>query len=273
MLERTEQGKKATKNHKKRLNPPNCRESEPASKRTKAHNNHQLEFTASNTPSPLTLNYSRPTSVLSVASATINIVNGDDAMDFQGSTDGSEVNSELSGPKTTPVHKLPAKTRLGLLESTTAVGMEVGATSQLSSLLMPPSSSSGGGRRVKQTSAPLGGRGKMQKSVSKKGGGKGGGAAASAGAIAGAKAASNAAYAAYGIPFSLSPTSSSAAAGSLAPSLSYYPTGGSTHSSPRVSPVPMAFVATSLITTPPTNSRPSPSSKTLSSLSNAKNDF
>lgn len=274
ILERIEQGKKAAKN-KKRPRALNGKEpAEPSSKRAKVRgsNQHQLDVMASNTPSPspLTLSTSRPTSVLSVASAAPDIPNGDDSSDHPGSTDGSEVNLEISGPGTTPVRKVPAKSKLGLhgITAVSAGGDSGGSLLQVSSL-SPSPSTNGRSRRVKQTAAPLGGRGKMQKTVGKKGGGKGsnkggasGSAAASAGAKAGAKAATDAAYAAYGIPISPSPVNSPAASGSL-PSLpaAYNPSNNSTHSSPRVSPVPMAFVATSLVsTTPSSNNHPSPSS-------------
>ena len=228
-MERIEQSKKAK--GKKRSHPPNGRELEPLLKRPKSRGD-----LISNTPSPLTLNSSRPGSVLSTAS-TFDATNGDDSLDFQGSTDGSEVNSEISGPGTTPVRK-PAKSRIGALKE------------------------AGGNRKPKRTSAPLGGRGKMQKSGKK----TSGSAAASAGAIAGAKAASNAAYAAaYGIAAHHISPSPSSSPGVLAPTH-----GGSTHSSPRVSPVPMAFVATSLVTTPPSNKS---TSKAPSSLTYAKSNL
>ena len=225
-----EQGKKS-KNNKKRSHPPNDKEVEPFLKRPKSRGD-----LVSNTPSPLTLSSSRPASVLSVIS-TSDIVNGDELLDHQGSTDGSEVNSELSGPGTTPVRKL-GKSRLG-----------------------PLSDAGRGGKKAKQTSAPLGGRGRMQKSNKKVGSGS---AAASAGAIAGAKAATNAAYAAYGIAsYHLSPVSPGVHS-------STHGTTSSTHSSPRVSPVPVAFVATSLVTTPPTNKT---TYKAPSSLTYAKNNL
>lgn len=210
-MEKIELGKRA-KNNKKRPRPFN--DAEPLLKRPKSRGD-----LVSNTPSPMMV-YSRPGSVLSTASTAEPPVNG--SLDRQGSTDGSEGNPpEGSAPSTTPIRKL-GTSRLG--------GGVVNA----------------GGSR-KQTAAPLGGRGKMQKS-SKKAGSRN---AASAGAIAGAKAANNAALAAYGLPthhISVSPSGSPAVS-------------GSSHSSPRVSPVPMAFVATSLITTPPTNKL---SSKTTS---------
>lgn len=190
------------------------------------------KFLVSNTPSPLMFNSSRPASVLSSASTTEPMNGGEAILEPQGpgSTDGSEGNTELAVPGSTPGRK-PAKSRLG--------GSIV---------------DSGRNRKLKRTSAPLGGRGKMQKSGKKA---SRSAAAASAGAIAGAKAATNAALAAYGLPphhISPSPGGSSAVT-------------GSTHSSPRVSPVPMPFVATSLITTPPTNKL---SSKVQSSLTYAQ---
>ena len=212
IMEKIELGKRA-KNNKKRPRPFND-PAEPLLKRPKSRGD-----LVSNSPSPMMVS-SRPGSVLSTAS-TVEPVNG--SLDHQGSTDGSEGNLEGSGPNTTPVRKL-GKSRLG--------GAMVNA----------------GGSR-KQTAAPLGGRGKMQRSGKKAGSRNA--AAASAGAIAGAKAATNAALAAYGLPthhISVSPSGSPAVS-------------GSSHSSPRVSPVPMAFVATSLITTPPTNKL---SSKTTS---------
>lgn len=234
ILEKIEQGKKA-KNNKKRLPHHHLynNETEPLLKRPKLSVNADL---VSNTPSPMTLNSSsRPASVLSTVS-TGETLNGEEPHDFQGSTDGSEVNLEVpAGPGSTPIRK-PAKSR------------------QLTG--------TGGGRKLKRTTAPLGGRGKMQKSGGK---GKKAGlsrsvAAASAGAIAGAKAATSAAYAAYGIPsYHISPSPSGSPA-----------IAGSTHSSPRVSPVPMAFVATSLVSTPPTNTPPS---KVPSSLAYAKSNL
>ena len=102
------------------------------------------------------------------------------------------------------------------------------------------------GGSIGKTSAPLGGRGKMQRK--KIGGGGSGSAAASAGALAGALAASNAAFVAYGIsPRTISPSPSNSLAGS--PASNFQNThGNSTHSSPRASPTPTALM-TSL--TPP----------------------
>jgi hypothetical protein len=99
---------------------------------------------------------------------------------------------------------------------------------------------------------------KMQRNSKKAASGS---AAASAGAIAGALAASNAAYAAtcnmYGIlPHNFTPSpSNSAVSESPAPGgqalTSSQGGGNSAHSSPRVSPVPPAFVATSLVSITP----------------------
>lgn len=250
-MEKIEQGKRA-KNNKKRLLQNSRVDLEPALKRPKSGGSHDLII--STTPSPMTLNSSRPASVVSSTAETLN---GDDSFDIQGSTDGSEVNSEVSGAATgtTPVRKLPKSRREKL-------SGEAG------------SGGGGGAAATKRTAAPLGGRGKMQKS-SKKGGAR---SAASAGAIAGAKAATNAAYAAYGLPthhLSLSPAppggysvSAISVPGTTTTSIT---TGSSTHSSPRVSPVPVAFVATSLVTTPPSNK--STSSKAPSSLTYAKNNL
>ncbi len=96
-----------------------------------------------------------------------------------------------------------------------------------------------------KTSVPLGGRGKMQrKRFSAVGSGS---AAASAGALAGALAASSAAYTAYGIsPRRVSPSPISSHSGSPASNIQNT---HSTHSSPRVSPVPSAFIGSSQ--TPP----------------------
>ena len=261
VLERTEQGKKTAMNRKKRPHPSNGANMESASKRARAfgNNHNQFEVTASKTPSPLTLNNSCPTSVMSADN-----VNGSDSVDVHGSIDSSEVNCELFGTGTTPASK---KSQLGQLGLATSMG-EMVEQLQPSQLSLP--GSGGGVKRLKRTSAPLGGRGKMQKNVGKKGGSKSGGtgsAAASAGAKAGAKAATSAAYAAYGIPFS-PPRGSPTPTLSLPPTVPYR--GGrarsSTHSSPRVSPVPMAFVATSLITAQSTNTLSLSSSKTQSSF-------
>jgi hypothetical protein len=223
-MEKIEQGKRAKKNNKKRPHPGLGNEnSEPLLKRPKSKGD-----LISNTPSPMTMNASRPASVLSSTSTVEPMNGGEGILEPQGpgSTDGSEGNAEstASGPGSTPGRK-PATSRL-----------------------------QGGAVMNKRTSAPLGGRGKMQKSGKKAGGGsRSATAAASAGAIAGAKAATNAAFVAYGLPthhISLSPSSGASAVT------------GSTHSSPRVSPVPMAFVATSLVTTPPKLSSKAPSSLT-----------
>ncbi len=266
ILERIEQGKKAAKSKKRPRIPNGSKEGlEPSNKRSKAvsgSGQHQLEVVASNTPSPspLTLNASRPTSVLSVTGALLDVVNGDDSSDIPGSTDGSEINSEISGPGMTPVRKAQTKSKLGLL------GLSAGESggSQLHLPSVSPSPSNGRRAGVKQTFAPLGGRGKISKNVNKKGGSKGSGkgssSAASAGARAGAKAATNAAYAAYGIPISPSPVNSPVASNSV--TTAGNPSCNSTHSSPPGSPVPMAFVATSLVNTALAMSdRPSPSSK------------
>lgn len=230
IMEKIEQGKRA-RNNKKRLHPPNDGAMDLLLKRPKSSGGDLV----SNTPSPMALSSSRPASVLSTAS-TGETMNGEEAMDHgQGSTDGSETNLEVSGGSgTTPIRKL-GKSRLG-------GGVRVN-------------------RKVNRTAAPLGGRGKMQRSGGKKAG-VSRSAAAFAGAIAGAKAATNAAYAAYGLPPHHLPTPSPGGSPAVT---------SSTHSSPRVSPVPMAFVATSLVTTPPTNKG---SSKLQSSLTYAsKNNF
>ena len=215
-----QQGKKP-KNNRKRKNVPNGREGESLLKRPATGTG-----LVSSTPSPLMFS-TRPDSVISVGSNS-EIFNGDDSIDVVGSIDGTEVNSEVArqgGGGTTPVRKLTGTRR-----------------------------TDGGGLGAKKTSAPLGGRGKMQRS-SKKGGS--GSAAASAGAMAGALAASSAAYAAYAAGYGLSPhqispsPSNSGGSPGGATLISHH--GNSVHSSPRVSPVPQAFVATSLITTPPTS--------------------
>lgn len=230
ILEKIEQGKRAkknNKNNKKRLRGPGNENSEPLLKRPKSKGDH----TISSTPSPMTMNSSRPGSVLSSTSTAEPVNGGEVILDPQGpgSTDGSEGNAAdlaASGPGSTPGRK-PATSRLR-----------------------------GGAVVSKRTAAPLGGRGKMQRSGKKAGRSA---AAASAGAIAGAKAATNAAFAAYGLPHHISPSPGSSAVS------------GSTHSSPRVSPIPMAFVATSLVTTPPTNKlSSSSSSKAPSSLTYAQ---
>ena len=103
-------------------------------------------------------------------------------------------------------------------------------------------------RGGKKSSAPLGGRGRFQRTGKKPNSGS---AAASAGAIAGAIAANNAAYAAFsGIGYGVSPVPSHSLTGSPGSALTSTH-GSSTQSSPRTSPGPPAFVATSLITTPP----------------------
>lgn len=239
-MEKIEQGKRA-RNNKKRLHPPNDIAADLLAKRPKSGAGGDIAI--SNTPSPMTLNSSRPGSVLSLASTGGEIsMNGEDPVERQGSTDGSEANTEASGGAgTTPARKL-GKSRLG------AGGGGRGGASVVRSRKV-----TGG------TSAPLGGRGKMQKSGGT--GKKSRSAAASAGAIAGAKAATNAAYSAYGLPPHHLTTPSPAGSPAVA--------GGSAHSSPRVSPVPMAFVATSLVTTPPTNKG---SSKLQSSLTFAKSN-
>jgi len=271
ILERIEQGKKAAKNKKRSRAPNGIEVHEPSAKRSKLRagsGQHQLEVGASNSPSPLTLSTSRPTSVLSIAGATLDVMNGDDSSDMPGSTDGSEVNSEVSGPGMTPVRKPQAKSKLGRPGiSTVATGDYGGSGALLQVPSSTPSPSSNASRSVKQTSAPLGGRGKIGKGIGKKAGGKGSGkggsagsAAASAGARAGAKAATSAAYAAYGIPISPSPANSPVASASLP--AGYSQSSQSAHSSPPGSPVPMAFVATSLVsTTSSMADHPSPSSK------------
>lgn len=171
--------------------------------------------------SPSPLVFSRPDSVLSLAS-TGEVVNGEDMVDVVGSTDGSEVNSESSRPGSTPVRQR--------------------------------------GGNITRTLVPLGGRGKMHRK--KVGGGGSGSAAASAGAMAGALAATNAAYSAYGygIPAYISPSPSNSLAASPA-STFYSAQVGSTHSSPRASPVPTTFV---------TSQTPPSSKSSKSSLSYAK---
>ena len=94
------------------------------------------------------------------------------------------------------------------------------------------------GSCIARTSVPLGGRGRMHR---KRFIGTGSGsAAASAGALAGALAANSAAYVAYGVsPTHVSPSPINSLGASPASNLH----GNSTHSSPRVSPVPSAFIA------------------------------
>lgn len=228
ILEKIEQGKRAKKNNKKRPHPGQGNDSlEPLLKCPKSKGD-----LISNTPSPMTLNSSRPASVMSSTSTADPVNGGEGILEPQGlgSTNGSEANTELAaggGPGSTPGSTPGRKPAASRLQGTVV---------------------------NKRTSAPLGGRGKMQKSGKKSGRSA---AAASAGAIAGAKAATNAAFAAYGLP----PHHISPSPGSSAMS-------GSTHSSPRVSPVPMAFVATSLVTTPPSNKLSS--SKAPSSLTYAQ---
>ncbi len=163
------------------------------------------------TPSPL-LFASRPDSVLSIASA-VDTVNGEDNVDI------IEVNNDMPRPGTTPVRsKKRTESRRGV-------------------------------SKAKKSRAPLGGRGRIQrtgkKPVSRSA------AASSAGAIAGAMAANNAAYAAYsGIGYGISPVPSHSLGGSPGSAL-VSTLGSSTQSSPRTSPGPTPFVATSLISTPP----------------------
>ena len=221
------QAKKA-KSGKKRKNPPNGREIEPFGKRPNTGTG-----IISTTPSPLIFS-SRPESVLSMASNT-DTLNGDDLIDVI-STDGvdamnTSVSDTPSRPGSTPIRKANKAKRFrdgSKLSSKTA---------------------------KKRTTAPLGGRGKMQRNNKKAASGS---AAASAGAIAGALAASNAAYAAtcntYGIsPHNFTPSpSNSAVSGSPGQILMSSQGGGnSAHSSPRASPVPPAFVATSLVSIAP----------------------
>ena len=171
---------------------------------------------------PSPLMFSRPDSVLSLTS-TGEVMNGEDVVDVVGSTDGSEVNSESSRPGSTPVRQR--------------------------------------GGNITRTLVPLGGRGKMHRK--KLGGGGSGSAAASAGAMAGALAATNAAYSTYGygIPtYHISPSPSNSLAASPA-STFYSAQVGSTHSSPRASPVPTTFV---------TSQTPPSSKSNKSSLSYAK---
>ncbi len=129
--------------------------------------------------------------------------------------DASEVNGDMPRPSTTPVR---AKNRRGV-----------------------------------KSSAPLGGRGRIQRTGKKPASRNT--AAASAGAIAGAMAASNAAYAAYGpsgIGYGVSPVPSHSLAGSPGSTMASNH-GSSTQSSPRTSPGPPPFVATSFISTPPSH--------------------
>ncbi len=226
------QAKKA-KSGKKRKNPPNGRDIEPFGKRP---NTGTTGF-VSTTPSPLIFS-SRPDSVLSMTSNT-DTLNGDDLIDVV-STEGTDVmntssmSDAPSRPGSTPIRKA------NKAKSFRDGGNKLSKGTK------------------KRTTAPLGGRGKMQRNNKKAASGS---AAASAGAIAGALAASNAAYAAtcntYGIlPHNFTPSpSNSAVSGSPAPggqTLTPSQGGGnSAHSSPRVSPVPPAFVATSLVSITP----------------------
>ena len=227
------QAKKA-RNNKKRKIAPNGRDLEPLIKRP----NTGTGFVSA-TPSPLIFS-SRPDSVMSMAS-NADTLNGDDLIDVV-STDGldpmntSAVSDTPSRPGSTPVRK----------------GGKAKSLRESNKL-------SASKTAKKKTTAPLGGRGKMQRSNKKAASGS---AAASAGAMAGALAASNAAYAAtcntYGIsPQNFTPSpSNSAVSGS--PGVLNPPGGGgggnSAQSSPRVSPVPPAFVATSLVSITPNSS-------------------
>lgn len=255
-MEKIEQGKRNSRNNKKRAQQAlGNSDGEPLMKRPKTKGGGGHPSTTPS-PSPMTLG-SRPGSVLSTASTGEPPVNGsydDPPVDTLGSMDGSETNLETSSVAgTTPIRK-PAKSRLGVHLGTS------------------PRGNSG---KMKRTAAPLGGRGKMQKSTKK----SGRSAAASAGAIAGAKAATSAAYAAYGLPHHISPSPSGGAVGVVisgpgGSSISGGGGSGSSHShssSPRVSPIPMAFVATSLVSTPPSNK--SSTSKAPSSLTFAKNNL
>ncbi len=162
------------------------------------------------TPSPL-LFTARPDSVLSAASG-VDTVNGDSIIDVG---DGSEANGDMPRPSTTPVR---AKKRAY-------------------------------NRRGVKSLAPLGGRGRIQRTGKKPASRNA--AAASAGAIAGAMAATNAAYAAYGvggIGYGVSPSLGGSPGSTLTSNH-----GSSTQSSPRTSPGPPPFVATALITTPPSH--------------------
>ena len=225
------QAKKA-KSGKKRKNPPNGRDIEPFGKRPNTGTG-----IISTTPSPLIFS-SRPDSVLSMASNT-DTLNGDDLIDVV-STEGTDaMNTSItsdtpSRPGSTPIRK-----------SNKAKSFRDSGGNKLSKTATK-----------KRTTAPLGGRGKMQRNNKKAASGS---AAASAGAIAGALAASNAAYAAtcntYGIlPHNFTPSpSNSAVSGSPGGQALTSSQGGgnSAHSSPRVSPVPPAFVATSLVSITP----------------------
>ena len=222
------QAKKA-KSSRKRKNPPNGRELEPFGKRHNAGSTGII----STTPSPLIFS-SRPDSVLSMASNT-DTLNGDDLIDVV-STDGvdvmntSSVSDAPSRPGSTPIRK--ANKAKSFRDS--------GKLSKTAK---------------KRTTAPLGGRGKMQRNNKKAASGS---AAASAGAIAGALAASNAAYAAtcntYGIsPHNFTPSPSNSAVSGSPGQVLNTQGGNSTHSSPRVSPVPPAFVATSLVSITPSS--------------------
>lgn len=222
------QAKKA-KSGKKRKYPPNGREIEPFGKRPNTGTG-----IISTTPSPLIFS-SRPDSVLSMASNT-DTLNGDDLIDVVSTDGGDAMNTSVSDapsrPGSTPIRK--ANKAKSFRES--------GRLSKTAK---------------KRTTAPLGGRGKMQRNNKKAASGS---AAASAGAIAGALAASNAAYAAtcntYGIsPHNFTPSPSNSAVsgspGQVLTSSQGQGGGNSPHSSPRVSPVPPAFVATSLVSITP----------------------
>ena len=246
VLDQMLQAKKA-KNTKKRKNPPNGRDLEPFGKRPNTGTG-----LISTTPSPLIFSSTRPDSVMSMASNT-DTLNGDDLIDVV-STDGIDsLNNSFpdtpnSRPGSTPVRKgnKVKSLREGKLSKTA---------------------------NKKRTTAPLGGRGKMQRNSKKAASGS---AAASAGAIAGALAASNAAYAAtcttYGIsPHNFTPSpSNSAMSGGSSGVFNAQGGGNSTHSSPRVSPVPPAFVATSLVSiTPPSSLKTGLKSSLTHSKTNA----
>ena len=225
------QAKKA-KSGKKRKNPPNGRDIEPFGKRPNTGTG-----IVSTTPSPLIFS-SRPDSVLSMTSNT-DTLNGDDLIDVVSTEGADAMNTSIasdtpSRPGSTPIRK-PKKAK----SFRDSGGNKLSKTTT-----------------KKRTTAPLGGRGKMQRNNKKAASGS---AAASAGAIAGALAASNAAYAAtcntYGIlPHNFTPSpSNSAVSGSPGGQALTSSQGGgnSVHSSPRVSPVPPAFVATSLVSITP----------------------
>lgn len=166
------------------------------------------------TPSPL-LFTSRPDSVLSLVSGT-DTINGEDTADHVDVQSVSEINNDIP--------------QVGNTQSRTK---KRGNTQR-------------GVSKGKKSSAPLGGRGRIQRTGKK----ATGSAAASAGAIAGAIAANNAAYAAYGgIGYTVSPVPSHSLGGSPGSALTSAH-GSSTQSSPRTSPGPPAFVATSLMAAP-----------------------